>query len=81
MVISMLVDQVLKITPLANWMDLLVIATANTGRVFMTTNFKSAVVCNCYYPESLLNVLQTVPLVDSILHDLLFAVISHINKI
>ena len=46
MVISMPVDQVLKMTPkpiLTRLTWLTTIATANTARVIMTTNFKSAV--------------------------------------
>ena len=67
----------------AHWLDLTIIATANTAHVFITTNFKSAVgrVTAIICSKSLLNVLQTVPLVDYILHDLLTAVISHITKI
>ena len=48
----------------------------------MTANFKSvAWSCDCSCSESLLYVLQNVFLVDSILHDLLIVVISHITII
>ena len=46
----------------------------------MTTHFNSSVGCVTAIALNLLNVLQTDPLVGSVLHDLLIAVISHITK-
>ena len=83
MVIQMLVDQIFKMT-LSLLTGFNSLATANTARVFMTTNFKFAVgrvITAIALTESLLKVFQIVPLAGSILHDLLIAVISHITKI
>ena len=56
--------------------------TANTARVFMTVNFKSEFGCVTALALSLYSkVVQNVPLIDSILHALLIAVISHITKL
>ena len=61
----------------AYWLDLTAIATPNTACAFMIANFKFAAwPCDCSCPKSLPYVLQTVPLVYSILQDLIITLPS-----